>query len=104
MLIKIDNSVTEYIINNYNTLTLFSNEIRALNSIACSYLNMQHLITADINTLEYLSECKLLSEAARKTFLFLTSKLYYLGALEEKYRYKTIVHKLDFNFKREKNY
>lgn len=93
MLIIIDTSVVTFIKENIKSLNFQSKEIIALNSISMSYYNLEHLIVADQDVLEYLSECNILSELSKLVFCNLLSKYYSFAEYEKKCIYKIVVSK-----------
>lgn len=103
MLIKIDNSVIDFINANIANLNLFSKEVKAINSIAHAYINMQHLVIASRDVLDYLCEFSLLDNSSKMVFYYLSSQSYYFDEYEKKFECMIIAHKRQKEFSKVNN-
>jgi hypothetical protein len=83
MLIKIDETVTEYIIENYSALNEDSPEIEALDNIAKALSEGYHVISASLEVLEVLAKLELLENKSQRMYSYLLSKFVFLPAYED---------------------
>ncbi|MDZ4442452.1 hypothetical protein ORM30_18495 [Bacillus cereus] len=83
MLIKIDDTVTEFIKSNKSNLNRDSLEIRALNHIARAYQEGHHMISASLEALEVLAKLDLLDYDPQRIYHQLLSRFTFLLAYED---------------------
>ncbi|MCU4862032.1 hypothetical protein [Bacillus cereus] len=102
MLIKIDDTVTEYIESNKQNLNLDSLEIRALNNIAKAYQEGYHIVSASLDALEILAKLDLLEYNSQRTYHYLLSKFTFLPAYENYFGSYILVKSSNFDFYRNK--
>ncbi|MGR5960119.1 hypothetical protein ACT7DM_16980 [Bacillus cereus] len=100
MLIKIDDTVTEYIESNKQSLDLDSLEIRALDNIAKAYQEGQHIISASLDALEILTKLDLLENNSRRIYHYLLNKFTFLPAYENYFGIYILVKSNDCDFYR----
>ena len=105
MLIKIDTSIIDYIKNNKEKLSYYDDVILNINSIVRSYKEGKHLIIAELEDLEFLSECSLLERVTQRIITGILHTYYTVGSYEDLYVEKIIAHmKSDEFFRRENEY
>lgn len=100
MLIKIDDTVTEYVESNKQSLDLDSLEIRALDNIAKAYQEGQHIISASLDALEILTKLDLLENNSRRIYHNLLNKFTFLPAYENYFSVYILVKSNDCDFYR----
>lgn len=79
MVVEIDKDVIEYLQKSEKELTFESPAIRMLNEIANQCYNRHHIISAEIDVLEFLKDFPLLETLTRRVFSSLLDKNYLMG-------------------------
>lgn len=82
MLIKIDDSVTDYLTRNSSTINKDSEEIIALVNLARSHSEGNHYIIGSLNTLEYLNNLNIFDYYSERVFNYLFNNFSTIGSLE----------------------
>lgn len=70
MLIKIDDSLVEYIDLNKSKPDLISLELQSLANLTLAYRDGKHILIGSLVALEYLKNLNLLEESSRRIFSF----------------------------------
>ncbi|PHB52893.1 hypothetical protein COE92_18345 [Bacillus wiedmannii] len=102
MLIKIDDTVINQIQNSNPPLTEVSEEVIALNNIATAISDGLHIITASLETLEFLYRFELLTHNSRRMYFNLFDKFTYLPAYEDFFCEYILVKNRDISFSRKR--
>ncbi|AWX56926.1 hypothetical protein AB432_018555 [Brevibacillus brevis] len=83
MLIKIDDSVIEFLETNKEILTFESNEIKSLNNLARAQMDGHHQVISSYATLKYLRNYPLIEQSCRGIYTSLLAKCTFFFSLEE---------------------
>ncbi|WP_460271927.1 hypothetical protein [Bacillus sp. NEAU-Y102] len=103
MLIKIDDTVTEFIKSNKNNLNRDSLEVRALNNIATAFQQGYHVISASFETLEVLAKLDLLDHNPQRIYHKLFERFTFLPAYEDFCCSYILVKSNEFEFNKNEN-
>lgn len=100
MLIKIDDSLVEYIDLNKSKPDLISLELQSLANLTLAYRDGKHILIGSLVALEYLKNLNLLEESSRRIFSFLYTRFSFLASYEEIFTEHIIVKSRDYGFQR----
>ena len=79
MIIEIDNSIAEYLEKNKNKINYTNKVVVAINSIIKSFAIKKHIIFANIEILEFLSENQLIEKFNKNVVLWLIQRYSSVG-------------------------
>ncbi|MEN3772095.1 hypothetical protein [Priestia megaterium] len=100
MLIKIDDTIIQYLEKNYQSLDSQSQEIKSLNNIAKAFYEGYHTISASLEVLEFLTKLDILEYTSKYVYSHLLSKFTFLPAYESFCTDYILVKGSDLNFSR----
>ncbi|ANC06739.1 MULTISPECIES: hypothetical protein [Bacillus cereus group] len=83
MLIKIDDTVIQQIKSKLHSINITSPEVKALNNIATAIKEGFHIISASLDTLEFLYKFDLLEHDSKRMYFSVFSKFTYLSSYEQ---------------------
>lgn len=98
MLLKIDESVFEYLKKNYSKLHLIYEEVQALNNLSVAHRDRKHILIGTLNVVEFLKDFIPLDESAKRIYSNLYSKYSYMGAYEEIFDSHILIKSKEFPF------
>ncbi|MGR6001229.1 hypothetical protein ACT7C7_25065 [Bacillus cereus] len=83
MLIKIDDTVIQQIKSKLHSINITSPEVKALNNITTAIKEGFHIISASLDTLEFLYKFDLLEHDSKRMYFSVFSKFTYLSSYEQ---------------------
>lgn len=98
MLLKIDNSLIDYLESNSSNPDLIENEIQALNNLSLAHRDRKHILIGSLKVVEFLKGFTPLDESAQRIYSNLYRKFSFMGAYEEIFESHVIIKSREFSF------